>query len=96
MKRPFGGETRRFPGSSLAFPWGGPLDIVSPGGPFPGGTVQDELMHHQTEGQEWIHVEDLHDLRDWAIYFSVSKEKLREAVEAVGPRVEDVKRYLGK
>lgn len=53
-------------------------------------------MHHQTEGQEWIHVEDLHDLRDWAIYFSVSKEKLREAVEAVGPRVEDVKRYLGK
>lgn len=58
--------------------------------------MPDELLHRQTEDQGWIHVEEIHDLRDWAIYFSVSKEKLREAVAAVGPRVEDVKRYLGK
>lgn len=62
----------------------------------PGGCVPDELMNRQPEEQEWIHVDEIHDLRDWAIYFSVSKERLREAVAAVGPRVGDVKRFLGK
>jgi len=58
--------------------------------------VPDELMRRQPEDQELIHVDELHDLRDWAIYFSVSKERLKAAVMAVGPRVDDVKRYLGK
>lgn len=43
-----------------------------------------------------ININQIYDLRDWAIYFSVSKEKLKEAVEAVGPKVEDVRQYLGK
>ena len=58
--------------------------------------MPDELMRRQPEDQELIHVDELHDLRDWAIYFSVSKERLKAAVMAVGPRVDDVKRYLGK
>ena len=58
--------------------------------------VPDELMSRQPEDREMINIEEIHDLRDWAIYFSVSKEKLKEAVRAVGPRVEDVKRHLGK
>ncbi len=58
--------------------------------------VPDELMSRQPEDREMINIDEIHDLRDWAIYFSVSKEKLKEAVGAVGPRVEDVKRHLGK
>ncbi|GLH71306.1 hypothetical protein GETHPA_28390 [Geothrix rubra] len=58
--------------------------------------MPDELMSHEADGQELVHVDQIHDLRDWAIYFSVSKEKLKAAVAAVGPRVEDVRRYLGK
>lgn len=49
-----------------------------------------------TEDQEQIRVDDPHDLLDWAIYFSVSRERVREAVRAVGSGVEDVKRFLGK
>jgi hypothetical protein len=58
--------------------------------------MPDERMSPGTDGQELVHVDHIHDLRDWAIYFSVSKEKLKAAVAAVGPRVEDVRRYLGK
>jgi hypothetical protein len=53
-------------------------------------------MSPSSEDQEMIHVEEPHDLLDWAIYFSVSREKLKEAVRAVGPGVEDVKRFFGK
>jgi hypothetical protein len=44
----------------------------------------------------WINIHEPSELRDWAIYFSVSREKIEEAVLAVGPMVEDVKRYLKK
>jgi len=58
--------------------------------------VPDKLIFPSSEDQEMIHVDEPHDLLDWAIYFSVSREKLRDAVLAVGPGVEDVKRFLGK
>lgn len=58
--------------------------------------MPDELMSHEADGQELVHVDQIHDLRDWAIYFSVSRERLREAVLAVGPAMEDVKHFLGK
>ena len=63
---------------------------------FSGEGMPDELVGRGADGEELVHVDQIHDLRDWAIYFSVSKEKLRAAVAAVGPRVEDVRRYLGK
>lgn len=50
----------------------------------------------QSEEMGWINIHDPSELRDWAIYFSVSREKIEEAVIAVGPMVEDVKRYLKK
>lgn len=43
-----------------------------------------------------INVHQPYELRDWAIYFSVSPDKIKAAVLIVGPAVEDVKRYLGK
>jgi hypothetical protein len=49
-----------------------------------------------SQEQGWINIHEPYDLRDWAIYFSVSKEKLKESVLTVGPMVEDVKKYLGK
>lgn len=58
--------------------------------------MPDNLKVRQPEEQEWINIHEPYELRDWAIYFSVSREKIRESVMAVGPLVEDVKRYLGK
>lgn len=58
--------------------------------------MSDNLQIPSSESQELIRVEDPCDLRDWAIYFSVSRERLREAVLAVGPAMEDVKHFLGK
>ena len=51
---------------------------------------------NQPEDQGWINIHEPYDLRDWAIYFSVSREKIMETVMATGPMVVDVKRYLGK
>jgi hypothetical protein len=68
--------------------------------PFLGGFVPENLETRgsvkQEVKQEWINVHEPYELRDWAIYFSVSRMKIAEAVMAVGPMVEDVKRYLGK
>lgn len=50
----------------------------------------------QSQEQGWININEPYDLRDWAIYFSVSKEKIKQSVLTVGPMVEDVKKYLGK
>lgn len=58
--------------------------------------MTDNLEIRPSEEQEKINVHHPYDLRDWAIYFSVSQEKIRAAVGIVGPLVEDVKRYLGK
>ena len=58
--------------------------------------MSDNLKLRQPADREWINVHQPYELRDWAIYFSVSIDKLKAAVEAVGPAVEDVKRHLGK
>ncbi|HEX9080692.1 MAG TPA: DUF3606 domain-containing protein [Holophagaceae bacterium] len=46
--------------------------------------------------QEIIHIHDPYEVRDWAIYFSVSQDKIRAAVATVGPWVKDVKAFLGR
>lgn len=58
--------------------------------------MPDDLENPSTVVPELIHVDQPYDLLDWAIYFSVSRDRLREAVATVGPAAEDVKRYLGK
>jgi Protein of unknown function (DUF3606) len=35
-------------------------------------------------------------VKGWALHLGVSEEKVREAVAHVGPRAEDVRRYLKK
>lgn len=58
--------------------------------------MPENLETSPSENQDWINVHEPYELRDWAIYFSVSRMKIAEAVMAVGTRVEDVKRFLGK
>ena len=63
---------------------------------FPGGPVPENPEARGSQHQEWINIHEPYELRDWAIYFSVSRMKIAEAVMAVGTCVEDVKRFLGK
>lgn len=56
----------------------------------------DNQKISQPKDLGWINIHEPDELRDWAIYFSVSREKIKEAVLSVGPMVEDVKRFLGK
>jgi hypothetical protein len=42
-----------------------------------------------------VNVHQEHELRYWTQKFGVSAEQLREAVEQVGPMVEDVADYIG-
>lgn len=57
-------------------------------------TDAQETDHSEESGL--INIYEPKELRDWAIYFSVSREKITEAVISVGPMVEDVKLYLKK
>jgi hypothetical protein len=41
-----------------------------------------------------INVNEKHELRHWSKKFSVSPDRLREVVDKVGTRVEDVERAL--
>lgn len=41
-----------------------------------------------------ISVSDDHEVRDWSQKFSVSPERLRQAVDKVGPLADDVEREL--
>ena len=43
---------------------------------------------------EQINVNERADLRYWAAQFGVTEQEIREAVEAVGPRVPDVRQRL--
>ena len=43
-----------------------------------------------------IDINEDYELKDWSEKFNVSKEKLKEAVEAVGTYADDVEKYLKK
>ncbi len=58
--------------------------------------MPDDPNISQPADRELINIDQPYELRDWAIYFSVSIAKIKAAVQAVGPAVEDVKRHLGK
>ena len=42
-----------------------------------------------------INVHETYELRDWSRKLGVTPEQLKEAVQKVGPMVDDVKRQLG-
>ena len=43
-----------------------------------------------------IDVNEPHELRRWAKHFYVTEDKIKEAVKAVGPMVQDVQNYLSR
>lgn len=43
-----------------------------------------------------IDINEEYELRDWSDKFKVSREKLKEAVDAVGTYADDVEKYLKK
>ena len=50
-------------------------------------------LTHPQDAQR-VNVQQPHELRYWTEKFGVSAEALREAVQQVGPMVEDVADYL--
>ena len=42
-----------------------------------------------------INIHEPYELRDWSQKFGVTPDRLKQAVQTVGPMVKDVKRHLG-
>ena len=58
--------------------------------------MPDNLKIRQPQDPKQINVHEDWELTYWSNKFGISKDKLRQAVQAVGPYVEKVKQYLGK
>lgn len=56
--------------------------------------VADNPTLTRPQDAQRVNVHQQHELRYWTEKFGVSAETLREAVEQVGPMVEDVADYL--
>ena len=57
--------------------------------------MPDNLKRRQPEDPKRINVGEEWELDYWSQDFGVTKERLKQAVRAVGPMVADVKRHLG-
>ena len=57
--------------------------------------MPDDLTRRQPEDPKQINVNQDWELNLWSKKFGVSKDRIKEAVKAVGPWVKDVKEYLG-
>jgi hypothetical protein len=58
--------------------------------------MPDDLSKRGGQDRKRIDVSQEHELRSWSEKFSVSREQLKEAVQAVGDSADDVQRYLGR
>ncbi len=58
--------------------------------------MSDDLGKRRPQDATKINVHESWELDYWSKELGVTKERLKEAVRAVGTSVEDVKRYLGK
>jgi hypothetical protein len=56
--------------------------------------MADDLKQRGGQDRTRINVSQDFELRDWADRFGVSKEVLKEAVQAVGDRADDVEKHL--
>ncbi len=56
----------------------------------------DDKNNRGGSDRKRIDINEDYELRDWSDKFNVSKEKLKEAVEAVGTYADDVEKYLKK
>jgi len=58
--------------------------------------MSDDLNKRRPQDATKINVNESWELDYWSKELGVTKERLKEAVRAVGTSVEDVKHYLGK
>lgn len=85
---------------SVAIALGTLIYDVSTNAPFvmglePGGGPQD-LRKTGRQDDERINVDQEQELGYWAEKLGVSREQLRQAVQAAGPMVKDVQRHMGR
>jgi hypothetical protein len=57
--------------------------------------MPDNTSDRNGRDRERINVHQDYELRDWSKKFGVSKERLKEAVQAVGDRADKVEQFLG-
>src|SRR4051794_2284099 len=58
------------------------------------GTMADDKTKVGQQDRDRINVNEDYELSDWEKHFGVSRERLREAVNAAGPMVKDVDKWL--
>ena len=56
--------------------------------------MSDDLNNRGGRDRQRIDVNQDHELRDWSKKFGVSKEQLKEAVQAVGTEAAKVEQHL--
>ncbi|MBW8831022.1 MAG: DUF3606 domain-containing protein [Burkholderiales bacterium] len=56
--------------------------------------MPDKLQNRGGQDRKRINVNEDYELRDWSKKFGVSKDKLKEAVQAVGDQADRVEKYL--
>jgi hypothetical protein len=58
--------------------------------------MADDLTKKSSADRKRINVSEDYEVRYWSEKFGVSAARLKEAVQKVGPMVDDVARELGK
>lgn len=58
--------------------------------------MSDDLSKRRPQDATKVNVNESWELNYWSKKFGVTKERLKEAVKAVGTSVAAVKRYIGK
>lgn len=57
--------------------------------------MPDDLTKTGKADDSRINIHQDHEVRYWSTRLGVTPERLKQAVQAVGPMVRDVKRHLG-
>lgn len=58
--------------------------------------MSDDLSNRRPQDASKVNVNETWELEYWSKKFGVTKEKLKEAVEAVGTSAAAAQKYLGK
>lgn len=58
--------------------------------------MPDDLSTKGPDDKKWVNVNESREVKWWARALLTTEEKLKAAVKAVGTRVEDIKKHLGK
>jgi hypothetical protein len=59
-------------------------------------SMSDDKSKANGQDRQRINVHEDYELRDWAASLQTTPERLKEAVQAVGDRVDDVRGFLGQ